>query len=201
MQQKRKVLGKTKRQQTSIPIRKSIEQQRVIKKARFSFLGNKERLLFFPIPKTIDLGSPRVPNDCVICSLQFLKIINTSQAVQLRLQLINSMNNAGITINQIIHILTLKLEPKYTHIQFRDIPFIKANLLFEEIPNNNAFVVGLHPKNSYYVGHMIIFFKDSQGVVGLIDPQNEYYCTQTACMTYLNQFNNQVFTVFIGIPK
>lgn len=197
------VLGKKKLRQTQIQIRKSKQQQLLQptrKKIRFTFLSPNEQLLYFKIPESIEVFSPRIPNDCVICSLQFLKIINSYEATDLRLRMIKRNTADGISFDDIIIILGKKLQTKYKDIYFRDIPYSKAYLLFEAIPMEHAFVVGLHPKNGQSVGHMVILFKDHRGQIGLIDPQNDHVCINSECSKYLETFTHERLTVFIGKP-
>lgn len=194
------VLGKKKLTQTQIQVRKSQQStQPPKKKIRFTFLNANEQLIFFKIPASIEVSSPRIPNDCVICSLQYLKIINSAEATELRIRMIQRNTGHGISIEDIIIVLGIKLQKNYKDIQFRDIPNSKAYLLFEAIPKEHAFVVGLHPKGSG-IGHMVVFFKDHNGQLGLIDPQNDHICINNECLNYLGNFSDQMFTIFVGKP-
>lgn len=198
---------KRSRQVTTIRIRKPSssqqEQQTRRKRTRYSFLGDKEQLLYFPIPTSIHVDSPRVPNDCVICSLRYLNVITTSQATQLRKHLIQRTDVQGLEMSSIIRILKHKMQAKYSRVEFRSIAYPNTKFLFDDIPPNHAFVVRLGAKKNSRtsVGHMIVLFKDGGGQLGLIDPQNDFRCYRDQCMTYLDHFDNEELTVFVGTPK
>lgn len=197
------VLGKKKLRQTQIQVRKSGQQQPAPKRTRFTFLGPNEQLIFFKIPPTIEASSssPRIPNDCVVCSLLFLKIITSREATELRLRMIQRTAGYGISIADIITLLTSKMGKKYSNVDFRTIPNSKGYLLFEAIPPQHAFVVGLHPKDRHQpIGHMVVLFKDHNGKLGLIDPQNDQMCYSDQCMNYLSRFSQESLTVFVGKP-
>lgn len=196
------ILGKKKLSQTQIQVRKNKQQlqQPARKKSKLSFLGSKEQLIFFKVPSTIQVTSPRIPNDCVICSLEFLKIITVKEATDLRVQLIKRNSRYGITIEEIIHLLKSKLQQRFKKIEFRNIPSTDDYLLFNEIPPSHAFIVGLHPEKSGNIGHMVIFFKDHQGQIGLIDPQADHVCLNQQCLDYLKDYSKDEMTIFIGTP-
>lgn len=195
------VLGKKRLNQTQIQVRKSkqIEPQR--KKTRFSFLGTNEEVIYFKIPSTIQAYSPRIPNDCVICSLSFLKVISNAQATQLRIALLNRPYGVGISSEDIEHILTTKLKSKYDHIRHANIMFSTLDLLFHDIPRSHAIIVGLHPKDVNSIGHAVVLFKDMNGTLGLIDPQQDHICYDRDCVTYLSNYNPQTLTIFVGTPR
>jgi hypothetical protein len=104
----------------------------------------------------------------------------------------------GISTADIIHLLRQKMSSHYKNIDFRNVPPSKTYLLFDEIPKAHAFVVGLHPRQSSTIGHMVIFFKDINGKLGVIDPQLEHVCYNEQCTDYLAHFNDEIITVFVG---
>lgn len=169
-------------------IRKKKSFEKEPKKRRTSYLNN--HLLVFPINNKFRVTSKKVPQDCFICTLQYLSILDELYADMLRTFIIGR----GASIEQMLAVLRVVLKDDYKKIETETLPFDSIYQLFDLLTPSSATIVGFMFPNSS--GHIVLLAKDENSKIGIIDPQSDVMCVQEECDEYIKPYRNQPFLIF-----
>lgn len=156
-------MKRTRQQQSIVRKKKPIETQQP-KKRRTSYF--KSHLVMIPIRETYEFSNVRkMPMDCSICALEYLKMITPPQAQAFR----DLYGTRGIQPYQFGVMLQLILE--------RDVAMEKVAVesiyqIADVLDLSTATILLLKTRNETG-GHITILAKDRAGIVGIIDPQLE----------------------------
>lgn len=180
-----------KRPRQQLTLRK-INVQHVSKKVRDRYLKD---LLIFPINDHFRVTSKKIVNDCFICTLEYLQILDPALAHLIR----TLMGTEGLSYEKMLTILEYKLSSQYRSIHSVDVHFDKNFDLFEQLQPSEAMIVMLYNKTGN-LHHITIFAKDNLGRACIVDPQIETICVADQCSDYLDHFRNDVLMTFIGKP-
>jgi hypothetical protein len=115
----------------------------------------------------------------------------------------------GITVSQLEAIMTYCLAssspPKpMTHVTFVKCPFSDIHSLLDSLPSAHAMITGLTKigpvSHDEAGGHVFLFVRDSQGILGIIDAQSGQQCRwKDECASMLHGFQDSSFFVMKGI--
>ncbi len=170
-------------------IRKKKQMMETIpKKRRTSYLSN--HLLVFTINNTFRVQSRRMPMDCFICTLEYLRILDKDHADMFRAL----VTGRGATVDQMLAILRVILKEQYNKIESESLPFDSIYQLFELLTPSTATIVGFVSNSG--VGHIVLLAKDMNGRVGIIDPQEEKMCVQEYCEEFVRPYRNNPLFIF-----
>lgn len=170
-------------------IRKQKQQQPTPKRRRLSYLA--EHLLVFPLDQSFSVKSKKKEYDCFICTIEYLKIIDPQTAETLRSFM--TEQNRGVSVNQMLNILKLKLKKEKIREDF--VPFDSIYNIIELLKPSTATIIGLQ-ETARDSGHVVLLAKDSYNRVGIIDPQASYMCMHNECDNYLLPFNKKPIIIF-----
>lgn len=152
------------------------------KRRRTSYLQN--HLITFKIDREMLYRTySKSMTDCVICSFQFLKIVNSTEADYLRAQ----VERNGVTIDNILKIMNAKFKNKYFDIRMENVSFESVYQIADILPRSSATIVMFNVPKTGERGHMAILAKDAHGIPGLIDPQQRLALTGTDLERYVDK--------------
>jgi len=180
------------------PSRKRVHQQQMIrktkslelpepKKRRISYLSN--HLLIFQVNNKFRIQQ-KTPYDCFICALQYLEILDATNADMLR----TLVTDRGVSIEQMLVILRVVLKDQYTKVEAERLPFESISQLFDLLTPSTATIVGFMSKGGD--GHIVLLAKDNASRVGIIDPQANIMCTREDCDVYVKRYQNNPIYIF-----
>jgi len=178
----------TKRPLQQSIVRKKTQQP---KRRRLSYLQN--HLLTFKLQSDFRVESKRTPNDCFLCTLEYVKILPKETAEMLR----SFVYQKGVETEQMLSILkfSLKDKKKYTNIRMEMIePFDTIYQIIDLLSPSSATILGLQRKNQ--IGHVVLLAKDIHNNVGIIDTQINQTCVGIQCNAYLKKFVDEPFLIF-----
>lgn len=180
-----------KRPHSHNSIRKKKQQQKqpTPKKRRLSYFA--DHLLIFEIDQSFSVKSKKKEYDCFICSLEYLKIIDPQTAETLRAFI--EEEHRGVTVNQMLNILKLKL--KKDDINDELVPYESIQYIFDLLKPSTATIIGLL-ESTGDTGHIVLLAKDSYGRVGIVDPQASYMCMHQECDKYMKPYTQQPIIIF-----
>lgn len=174
---------KRERQQQSI-VRKVKKNGAQVepKRRRTSYFQN--HLFIFKIdPKMLFRTYSKSMTDCVICTLEFLKIINDQQAHYLRTQV---EKGGGVQNSMIPDILNHVLNYRFKNIAMEAVAFDSVYQIGDVLQPSTATIVIFDVPKTGQIGHMCILAKDKHGIPGLIDPQQRLALTGIELERYVD---------------
>jgi hypothetical protein len=188
MKKKDKEMPPKKRvhQQQLIRKRKSVETEP--KKRRTSYL--KDHLLIFPINDKFRVSSQKTPQDCFVCTLQYLSILDNLSADMLR----TFVTGRGATVEQMIAVLRVVLRDTYDRIDTERVTFDTLYQLFDLLSPSTATIIGLSKPSG--LGHIVLLAKDANSRIGIVDPQSETICIQQQCDDYVRPYITEPILIF-----
>lgn len=169
-------------------IRKRKEEQRAPKRRRVSYL--QDHLVTFPLSQNFRVDSKKTPNDCFVCTLEYLSILDKNTARMLR----TFITEKGVSPDQMLEVLRYTLRPG-DKIQYELIPFESIYQLFDLLPPSSATIIGFQ-RMSTSVGHVVLLAKDVDSKIGIIDAQVNETCVGKACDAYIAPYRNRPFLIF-----
>lgn len=162
-----------------------------VKRRRLTYLS--DHLLIFQINQSFRVESKKTPNDCFVCTLEYLDILDNDMANMLR----TFVTGKGVYIDQMLSVLKYTLRNKYRQIQNEYIPFDSIYLLFDLLVPSSATIIGFtRPGAMNNIGHIVLLAKDVNSRIGIIDPQMEFTCVQEQCEDYVKPFQNSPILIF-----
>lgn len=170
-------------------IRKRKEEQSEPKRRRVSYLEN--HLLTFDLSHQFRVDSKKTPNDCFICTLEYLSILDKDTAKMLRA----FVTEKGIHPDQMLNVLNYTLKDTYGKIQYELIPFDSIYQLFDLLAPSTATIIGLQ-RTSMGIGHVVLLAKDIHSHVGIIDAQINQTCVGKKCDEYVAPYLNRPLLIF-----
>lgn len=170
-------------------IRKRREEGPEPKRRRLSYL--MDHLLIFPLSQSFRVESKKVPNDCFVCTLEYLSILDKGTAKMLRA----FVTEKGVMPDQMLEILQYTLKGEYRSIKYELIPFESLQQLFELLPPSSATIIGFQ-RVANSVGHVVMLAKDVHNHVGIIDAQINQTCVGRGCEAYVQPFRHRPFLIF-----
>lgn len=197
--------GKKRKAQTSV-VRKA-KQQRAAKVPNVqdvhlrSIAYLEKKLLMFPIDRqNFRVTSMRVPNDCFMCAIEYLKIITPKYSQSLK-KILDVQNVGGVYIETMQGILTIGLLNTFKNIKHEFVTFGTLRYIREVMPNNTATIMGLYiwtgTKKIRPRGHIVLLIKDNFGNFGIFDAQSHYKCvTRQSCDDYLSDYEDHKILIF-----